>query len=109
MMGNYVDRYDKKDKFYLVGYNNASFDNPFFRAFFAQCGDNYFGSWFWSCPIDVMVLAGQYLMGERVGMENFQQGTVAAHLGIQVDPERLHDAVYDVEVMREIYRYMYPI
>jgi DNA polymerase-3 subunit epsilon len=29
MLGKYVDKYDKTDKFYLVGFNNASFDNPY--------------------------------------------------------------------------------
>lgn len=109
VLGMHVNKFDKADKFHLVGYNSASFDNPFLRAFFKQCGDDYFGSWFWSCPIDVMVLAGQYLMEERAVMLNFKQSTVAQHLGIAIDETRLHDAVYDVEVLRSIYRYMYPI
>lgn len=109
LLAKYVDKFNKTDKFHLVGYNNASFDNPFLRAFFKQCGDEYFGSWFWSCPIDVMVLAGQYLLNERHTMPNFQQGTVAKHFGIEVDETRLHDACYDVEIMIQIYKYMYPI
>lgn len=103
ILSKYVNKYDKTDKFFLVGYNNASFDNPFFRAFFVQNGDNYFGSWFWSNPIDVFVLAGQKLISERHLMENFQQGTVAKYLGIKVDEDRLHDAVYDIEIMMQIY------
>lgn len=38
LLGKYVDKFKKTDKFFLVGYNNASFDNQFFRAFFVQCG-----------------------------------------------------------------------
>lgn len=109
VLSAYVDKFNSKDKFHLVGYNSASFDNPFLRAFFKQCGDDYFGSWFWSCPIDVMVLAGQYLMEDRSGMVNFKQSTVAKQFGIEIDETKLHDAVYDVEVLRSIYRYMYPI
>lgn len=109
ILGQYVDKFNKYDKFHLVGYNSASFDNPFLRAFFKQCGDDYFGSWFWSVPIDVMVLAGQYLLNERNGMPNFKQSTVAKHFGIEIDETRLHDAVYDVEVLIQIYKYMYPI
>ena len=48
MLGKYVDKYDRKDKFFLVGYNNSPFDNQFLRAWFKQNGDDYFGSWFWS-------------------------------------------------------------
>ena len=36
MMSKYVDKFNKLDKFFLVGYNNASFDNQFFRGFFLQ-------------------------------------------------------------------------
>lgn len=104
MLSKYVDKFNKQDKFHLVGYNSASFDNQFLRAWFVQNLDNYFGSWFWSCPIDAMVLAGQKLMNERHLMPNFQQGTVAKHLGIEVDESRLHDAVYDVEIMIQIYK-----
>lgn len=103
MLGKYVDKFDKTDKFFLVGYNNASFDNPFFRAFFTQCGDKYFGSWFWSSSIDIMVLAAQKLMNERNLMENFQQSTVAKAFWIDVDEGRAHEAQYDVEIMMKIY------
>ena len=46
MLAKYVNKYDKTDKFHLVGYNNRGFDDNFFRGFFLQNGDNYFGSWF---------------------------------------------------------------
>lgn len=32
LLAKYVDRYNKKDKFFLAGYNIASFDNSFLRA-----------------------------------------------------------------------------
>jgi len=106
MLGTYVDKFNKTDKFFLVGYNNCSFDNPFLRAFFVQNGDQYFGSWFWSSTIDVMVLAAEYLKLERHKMPDFKQGTVAKWLGIAVDDSKLHDAKYDVEVLMEIYKYV---
>lgn len=34
MLGKYVGKFDKKDKFFTVGFNNAAFDNQFLRAFF---------------------------------------------------------------------------
>ena len=103
MLSKYVDKYDKNDKFYLVGYNNASFDNQFFRGFFLQNGDKYFGSWFWSNSIDVMVLASQYLIDKRASMPNFKQCTVAETLGIKVEEEKLHDAMYDIYLCKSIY------
>lgn len=103
MLSKYVDKYNKRDKFFLAGYNNASFDNQFLRAWFIQNGDKYFGSWFWSNAIDVMVLATPYLAENRHQMENFKQGTVAKTLGIVVDDTRLHDALYDIEICKQIY------
>lgn len=103
MLSKYVDRFNKKDKFFLVGYNNASFDNQFLRAWFIQNGDNYFGSWFWANSIDVMVMATPYLADRRADMENFKQGTVAKTLGIAIDDSKLHDALYDIEVCKAIY------
>lgn len=103
MLSQYVDKFNKKDKFFLVGYNNASFDNQFFRAFFVQNRDNYFGSWFWSSSIDVMVLASQKLISQRHEMIDFKQSTVAKFLSIEVDDSKLHDAEYDVNLMIQIY------
>lgn len=103
ILDKYVSKYDKKDKFFLVGYNNASFDNQFLRAWFVQNGDKYFGSYFWSNSIDVMVLATACLASSRAEMENFKQGVVAKALGILVDDSRLHDALYDIAVCKAIY------
>ena len=104
MLERYVGKFDKKDKFHLIGYNNASFDNQFFRAFFKQNGDDFFGSWFWADTIDIMVLASNHLRKERVNLENFKQATVAKYLGIDVDDEKLHDAEYDVEIGLKIFK-----
>lgn len=103
MLGRYVDKYNKSDKFFLAGYNNAHFDNQFLRAWFSQNGDKYFGSWFWSNTIDVMVMATPYLASKRAEMPNFKQATVAKALGFNVDENRLHDAEYDIQLCMDIY------
>ena len=103
VLDKYVDRYDKLDKMFLAGYNNASFDNNFFRAFFKQNGDPYFGSWFWAGAIDVMVLALEHLAPVRTEMENFKLVTVARQMGVQVNEAELHDALYDVILTRQLY------
>lgn len=103
MLGKYVDKYNKKDKFFLVGYNNAAFDNQFLRGFFLQNSDNYFGSWFWSNTIDVMVLASAYLATRRPDMENFKLSTVAKTLGVDVESESLHNALYDINLTKAVF------
>ena len=103
MLGKYVSKFDKTDKFFLLGYNNAHFDNGFFRQWFLDCGDKYFGSWFWSNSLDAMVLATAFLMAQRKDMKDFKQSTVAEALGITIDAVKLHDASYDIELCHAIY------
>lgn len=103
MLSVHVNKFDKTDKFHLVGFNNASFDNQFFRAFFTQMGDQYFGSWFWADTHDVMVMASVYLSNVRSKMSNFKLATVAKEFGIEVLDESLHDALYDIELTEQIY------
>jgi len=103
LLGKYVDKFNKQDKFFLIGYNNASFDNQFLRAWFTQANDNYFGSWFWSSSIDVMVLASEHLKEKRASMVDFKLKTVAVEMGITIDESKLHDAEYDIQLTREIY------
>lgn len=104
MLSKYVDKYNRQDKFFLAGYNNASFDNYFLKAFFVQNGDNYFYSWFWVNSIDVMVLATQHLLHKRHEMPDFKQETVARALGIPLESKKLHDAFYDIYLTQEIYK-----
>ena len=99
----YCNKFNKQDKFHLIGFNNRGFDDPFFRAFFKQCGDVYFGSWFWSDSVDVMVMASFFLRTERQGMENFKLSTVCKYLGIEVDEAGLHDATYDIKITMQLY------
>lgn len=103
ILERYVDRYNKKDKFYLVGYNNAAFDDQFFRSFFLQHNDNYFNSWFWIDTLDAMRMASDRFKETRHTMVDFKLPTVARRLGIEVEDEKLHDALYDIHLTKSIY------
>lgn len=104
LLRKYVDQYDPMDKFFLLGFNNAFFDNQFLRNFFILEDDNSFGVFFWQNPIDCMVLASRYLIPDRHLMPSFKLHRVAKHLGISVDDSRLHEALYDVYLTFEIYK-----
>jgi len=100
----YVDRFDSKDKIYLVGYNNKKFDDFFLQTLFSLAGDDMsYLCYFWSHSIDVMCLASEALQHRRRKMGNFKLKTVAKELGIVIDESRLHTADYDVELTRNIY------
>ena len=99
----YVDKYNKLDKFFLVGYNSASFDNHFLRALFLRNSDKYFGSLFWANPIDVYVLASHKVMKERHKLSDFKLKTACKYFNIPVDESKLHDSLYDVELTRQLF------
>ena len=104
LLAKYVDKFDKKDKFFLVGYNNASFDNQFLRNWFTQNNDTFFGSWFWPNSLDVFILATQKLLSIRNTMPDFKLKTACTFAGITVDETKLHDATYDIELTRQLYK-----
>lgn len=106
MFAKYVNKYDKTDKFHLVGYNNRGFDDNFFRGFFLQNGDNYFGSWFWADSIDVLVLASTFLADHRAELPNFKLATVADFLGIDTTAGKLHDASFDIYVTKAVFDFI---
>lgn len=103
ILSQFCNKFDKTDKIFLCGYNNATFDNPFFRSFFEKNGDKYFDSWFFSGAIDVMTLAAQQLTPVRHLMPNFKLATVAEQLGFAVEEDSLHDAFYDLVLTTNIF------
>lgn len=102
LLGKYVDRYDRSDKFHLVAYN-ARFDSDHLRAWFEKCADRYFGSWFWHPAIDVMSLAAVVLMRERPEIADYKLTTLAAVMGLPVNEDAVHDAEYDAELTRQLF------
>jgi len=103
MLGQYVAKFDKSDKFQFVGYNAHSFDMPFMRRFWEKNGDRYFGSWFWYPCLDVMLVWAQILQPVRAELSNFKLASVARYCGIKVDDNRLHDSLYDIELTRDLW------
>lgn len=100
ILDKHCEKFNKTDKMYLAGFNNHKFDNEFLRAFFKKCGNNYFGSYFWSNSLDVMCLASVSLLKVRHKMTDFKLKTVSRALGIPVDEDKLHDALYDIDLTR---------
>ena len=103
IIDKYVNKMDKTDKAMLIGFNNRYFDDRFLTAWFEQCGNSFWAAYFWM-GVDVQCLALHYLQDRRPAMPSFKLKRVALELGIHVDPEKLHDAFYDVELAYQIYR-----
>jgi DNA polymerase III epsilon subunit-like protein len=96
-----VDKYNSEDKMIFIGYH-AEFDYEILRAFFFKTNDEFFGSYFWFPPIDVMYNAIRVLKTRRHEMENFKLKTVAKMLGIDVDEGQLHQPYYDIELTKTV-------
>lgn len=105
ILNKYVNRYDRADKMFLVGYN-VHFDKDFIYRLFVDNDNNYLFAYIWGNHVDVMVLATTLLANQRHLMKDFKQGTVAKYLGFNIDEEKLHDALFDIYICIGLYCYI---
>lgn len=101
-LARHINKYDKKDKLTMYGWNVA-YDANMLRGLFTDCGDDYFGSWFYNHPVDVMTVASDVIGYDKHEVKPFSLGNVAKYLGVDVDTEQLHGALYDVDVTMRVY------
>ncbi len=102
-MQKYVSCYDSRDKFFFHGYN-AAFDFILLSNWFTKFKSPFFGSFFFFPPMDVAVLAAHKLKTRRDHFTRFRLCDLAAYCGIELDDQRLHSALYDIQITREVYK-----
>lgn len=100
---HYVDKYDPNDKFFIIGWYNK-LDDDFLRRFWENNDDKYYGSLIWTPAISVDVLVMEILKELRPKFENFRLETIARHFGIEVPAEKVHDAMFDAELVHKVYK-----
>ncbi len=100
MLKKHVNKYDKTDKFFFIGYN-STFDMNFVRAWFEKNDEEFFHSFFHFPSLDVMQAAAFHLMGKRAQMDNFRLDTVYKELTGKT-LEKAHDAMADINATKEI-------
>jgi DNA polymerase III alpha subunit (gram-positive type) len=105
VLARHCNRFDKKDKMQFIAYN-AKFDDDFLRVWFELNGDSYYGSWFWSPPICVMMIAAFFLIDHRGALPNFKLGTLCQAAGLGWEEDKAHDAQYDIKKTRELFHYL---
>lgn len=101
ILSKYINRYDRADKFFFVGYN-ACFDSRFLSEWFRKCRDPYYASWFQFPVIDVAQLAAIALLDKKPEMRSFSLSSVAKHLEIKPNGQ-LHDAQTDIDLTARIF------
>ena len=104
MLSHYVNKFDKRDKFTLIGYN-AAFDDGFLRQFFKDNGDNYYGSYFHWPALDVAQIAMWEFLDARDQFENFKLSTLYQFCFPNAEVSGVHDANFDVKITREIFQF----
>lgn len=98
MIGKYIDKYDRMDKFTPAG-QNVPFDTGFLKCFFEKCGDKYYGSWMNWRHIDLLPVVRFMRYAGKINLENDKLETIAGHFGITFDA---HDAMADIETTRQL-------
>jgi DNA polymerase-3 subunit epsilon len=102
LLCRFVDKYNKKDKFVIGGYN-CNFDAGFINEWYIKHGNKYFfGLCHGGAYLDGLLLALMYEIkcGKVVFEPNRKLGTVAKHLGIELD--NAHDALADIRATRQV-------
>ena len=99
VLESHIDKFNKTDKFFLVGYN-IKFDDKFFRKFFLNNGNNFYDAYFWSSTQDVMDLASYLLENYRHQLSNFKLETVCKVVDIELN--NAHDAMSDIIATYEL-------
>ena len=102
MLGAYVDRYDRNDKF-VVGGHNVQFDIDFLQALWDYFGDKYFYSYFQiGTSIDTKKLASWWMW--TGGFVTDPASTKLMDIAIALDVEmhgNEHDALFDITLTRD--------
>jgi DNA polymerase-3 subunit epsilon len=99
ILDGFVDKFNKADKFYLVG-QNTKFDYDFLREFFIRCGNGFLYSYIDYHLIDVITATALFKIARNLPLKDMKLTTVCAHLGI---PLVAHDALADVRATREVF------
>lgn len=102
VLGKYVNKYDRTDKFTLAG-QKVGFDADFLKAFFEKNGDKYYGSWFNWRHVDLLAFTRILNYAGVLKTENDKLGTLAEMFGVSLDA---HDALEDIQATRTILKLM---
>lgn len=101
----HVDRYNRKDKMFFLGWNSG-FDFEFLESFFQKNNDKFLRAYFFWPVIDIAALVTDYLGSERGDYQDFKLGTVAKQLLPDLQEEKLHTALYDAQLAKRLYEYV---
>lgn len=98
----YVNVYDKKDKFTVISYG-ARWEERHMTNWFKKQKNKWIGSYF-HAPFICLQQLHVLLHGSRLWtLVNRQLSTLATSLGVEVDHLQLHTALYDAQLARKVF------
>lgn len=96
--GKWVNKFDKKDKMYVAGYN-VGFDLEFLVQHAKKCNDKYLGSWINYKRLDVLDLVYRLDFEGVINLPNNKLSTVAQYFGVEI---QAHNALSDINATRQL-------
>lgn len=102
IFAKYCDKYNREDKFILVGHN-VKFDLKMLNSFFIRLGNNYLGSWISFKKIfdTLAVIQAMQIIKIIPEMENNKLGTLSEYFKIELG-DNAHDALADIKATRKL-------
>lgn len=102
ILRKYVDKFDRNDKFTVVG-QNVIYDLNMLRSWFYKNNDKFFGSWFYNQTIDLLQLAALLKYIGLFPVNDLKLTTMAEYLGLDY---YAHDALSDIRATRTILKHL---
>lgn len=96
MFDRYIEKYDKMDKFQVVGYN-VRYDMDMLKAWFTKNGNSFMGSYMGWQPFDVMAVCHMLKYMGKLSLPDYKLSTLCAHFGIAI---QAHDALSDIRATK---------
>lgn len=99
IFSKHIDRYDKTDKFYLVG-QNIRFDYDMLTEFFMRNSNPYLYGYISYHLIDLIAITAMFTLAGKLKTANMKLMSIAEAMGIKFNA---HDAMEDIKVCHEIF------
>lgn len=99
----HIDRYNKNDKFFMVG-QNTKFDYDMMSEWFKKNGNGFFYAYIFYHLIDIVSATALFKVAGKVTVDNMKLETMAKFFNIEL---KAHNSLNDIRATREIfYRYV---
>lgn len=101
IMDRYINKFDKSDKFHVIGYNTR-FDVDFLTQFFKKHHNNFLFSYFGTILDPLAIIRFLTATGKcNIEMKDHKLETVCNAFGIKIDA---HDAFSDILATKELFK-----